>query len=169
MVPVLVKSAIPINGAISVEPLNVIIFDVKSCFSKYFFVNVGNSVATTISDVKSSIEFILESSGDAKTNFVCPKDKSTNSLTLASLSLIKSTPVIPISTISSSTNFGISDARANITSISLLKVAEINFLLALSFNPNPAFSKMAIEGSLILPLEGTAIFNFILNLLILFM
>ena len=62
-----------------------------------------------------------------------------------------------------------SDARANITSISLLKVAEINFLLALSFNPNPAFSKMDIEGSLILPLEGTAIFNFILNLLILFM
>ena len=51
MVPVLVKSviksAIPINGAISVEPLNVIIFDVKPCSSKYFFVNVGNSVATT--------------------------------------------------------------------------------------------------------------------------
>ena len=54
-----------------------------------------------------------------------------------------------------------SDALANKTSISLLKVLEISFLLSLSCNPNPAFSKMLIEGSLILPFEGTAIFIFI--------
>ena len=150
------------NGAASVEPLNFTIFRFKLFFSRYFLVNVGNSVATIISDVISSIESIFESSGAAKTRFVFPKFRSRSSITSASFSFIKSMPVIPRSAIPSCTNSGMSDALANNTSISLLKVFEISFLLSLSFNPSPAFSRMLIEGSLILPFEGIAIFIFII-------
>ena len=165
VVPVLVKSVIksatPINGAASVDPLNLTTLRFRLFSARYFFVNVGNSVATVISSVMSATDFMFESSGAAKTRFVFPNFKSSSWTTSASFSSIRSIPVIPISAIPSWTNSGISDALANKTSISLLKVLEINLRLSLSFNPNPAFSNMFIEGSLILPFEGTAILIFI--------
>ena len=151
------------KGAASVDPLNFTIFKFKLFFSKYFLVNTGNSVATFISSFISDRELILDSSGAAKTNFVCPNLKSRSSLTSDSLSFIKSTPVIPISATPSLINSGISDALANITSIFSLKVLDINLRLFLSINPKPAFSNMFIEGSLILPFEGTAILIFIIS------
>ena len=152
------------NGAASVDPLNLTIFKSFNPFSsRYFLVSTGNSVATFISSVISSMEFMLDSSGAARTSFVCPNLKSSNSTTSDSLSLIKSTPVIPISATPSFTNSGMSDALANITSMSSLNVFEINFLLFLSINPKPAFSSMLIDGSLILPFDGTAILIFIIS------
>ena len=110
-----------------------------------------------------------ESSGAARTSFVFPNLKSSSSQTSASFSLIKSTPVIPISATPSLTNSGMSDALANITSIFSLNVFEISFRLFLSINPNPARSRSSIEGSLILPLEGTAILIFIISSRIFFL
>ena len=112
-----IKSAIPMKGAASVDPLNFTIFKFKLFSSKYFLVNTGNSVATFISSFISDRELILDSSGAAKTKFVCQNLKSRSSLTSDSLSFIKSTPVIPISATPSLINSGISDALANITSI----------------------------------------------------
>ena len=124
VVPVLVKSvmasAIPMNGAISVEPVSLTIFISSPLSLRYFLVRFGNSVAIVIPSFKSSLEFIFESSGDASTSLVWPNSKSVSISTSASASLIKSRPEIPMSHTPSSTNSGISAARANITSMFLL-------------------------------------------------
>ena len=105
VVPVLVKSVIksatPMNGAASVDPLNLTIFKFRLFLSRYFLVNVGNSVANVISGVISSTDLMFESSGAAKTKLVFPNFRSSSSITSASFSLIKSMPVIPISAIPS--------------------------------------------------------------------
>ena len=105
------------KGAASVDPLNLTIFKSRPFSCKYFFVKTGNSVATFMSSVMSFIELMFDSSGAARTSFVCPNLRSSSSHTSASFSLIKSTPVIPMSATPSLTNSGISDALANITSI----------------------------------------------------
>ena len=80
MVPVLVRSAtmsaIPINGAISVDPLNSTILTFMPLFSRYFFVRFGNSVATIEPSSISNILLIRESSGTAKTSLALPKLRS---------------------------------------------------------------------------------------------
>ena len=124
VVPVLVRSviasAIPMNGAISVDPVSFTILMSRLFSSKYFLVRFGNSVAIVIPSLRSLFSSISLSSGEARTSFVAPKFKSKSISTSASFSSMRSYPVIPMSQIPSSTNSGMSAARANITSISSL-------------------------------------------------
>ena len=123
MVPVLVRSAIisatPINGAISVDPLNSTILAFIPLFLRYLLVKLGNSVATNEPSTISPGLLIGESSGTAKTSFALPKFRSSSISTDALFSSIRSRPVIPISAAPSATNSGISAALVNITLISL--------------------------------------------------